>query len=88
MAARYRLTNPDWPDHADLGRSIAAASGASSWSGQRRFESTRVAGPAAYVMFCQNSPALCAQPAPTPPNPRYVQFCWNSPSLCTVSKRD
>jgi hypothetical protein len=46
------------------------------------------AEPAAYVMFCQNSPALCAQPAPTPPNPRYVQFCWNSPSLCTVSKRD
>jgi hypothetical protein len=47
-----------------------------------------VAGPAAYAMFCTNSPSLCAPPAPTPPNPRYVQFCWNSPSLCTVSKRD
>jgi hypothetical protein len=41
MAAQRRLTDPDWPDHADLGRSIAAASGASSWSGQRRFECTR-----------------------------------------------
>ena len=44
-----------------------------------------IAEPAAYVMFCQNSPALCA-PAPTLANTGYVQFCWNSPTLCITSK--
>ena len=48
-----------------------------------------VAGPAAYVMFCQNSPGLCAPAAPTLAtlaNTGYIQFCWNSPTLCTTSK--
>ena len=44
-----------------------------------------IAGPAGYVMFCQNSPALCA-PAPTLATTGYVQFCWNSPTLCITSK--
>ena len=44
-----------------------------------------IAEPAAYVMFCQNSPALCA-PAPTLANTGYIRFCWNSPTLCTTSK--
>jgi hypothetical protein len=47
-----------------------------------------VAGPAAYVMFCQNSPALCAPPPPPLPNTGYIQFCWNSPALCTAPERN
>lgn len=43
--------------------------------------------PAAYVMFCQNSPVLCAPPAPTLGSTGYLQFCRNSPTLCTVPKR-
>jgi hypothetical protein len=45
-----------------------------------------IAGPAAYTMFCQNSPALCAPAAPILANTGYVQFCWNSPTLCITSK--
>jgi hypothetical protein len=40
--------------------------------------------PTAYVLFCQNSPVLCAPPVPTLANTGYLQFCWNSPSLCAV----
>ena len=47
-----------------------------------------IAGPAAYVMFCQNSPALCAPPPPPLPNTGYIQFCWNSPALCTAPERN
>ncbi len=47
-----------------------------------------VAGPAAYVMFCQNSPALCAPPPPALPNAGYIRFCWNSPALCTAPERN
>jgi hypothetical protein len=44
----------------------------------------RVDSPRAYVMFCQNSPVLCAPAAPTLANTGYLQFCWNSPTLCTM----
>ena len=46
-----------------------------------------IPGPAAYVMFCQNSPALCAPAPPKLPNTGYIQFCWNSPALCTAPER-
>jgi hypothetical protein len=45
-----------------------------------------IARPAAYVRFCQNSPALCAPPPPPLSNTGYIRFCWNSPTLCTTSK--
>ena len=47
----------------------------------------RIGGPTAYVMFCQNSPSLCA-PATPVADIGYLRFCWNSPTLCTVSKRN
>jgi hypothetical protein len=46
-----------------------------------------ISGPTAYVMFCQNSPSLCAPPTPLT-NIDYLQFCWNSPTLCTLPKRN
>ena len=46
-----------------------------------------VDAPAAYVMFCQNSPVLCAPPVPTLAT-GYIQFCGNSPTLCTLPKRN
>jgi hypothetical protein len=47
-----------------------------------------VDSPAEYVMFCQNSPVLCAPPALTLANSAYLQFCQNSPTLCTVPRRN
>jgi hypothetical protein len=48
-----------------------------------------VDAPAAYVSFCENSPALCsAPPAPALTNAAYLQFCWNSPTLCTAPKHN
>ena len=41
---------------------------------------------AAYALYCQKSPVLCASSAPTPPDTGYVLFCRNSPALCTVAK--
>jgi hypothetical protein len=45
-----------------------------------------IAGPAAYTMFCQNSPSLCVPPAPTLAT-GYLMFCGNSPTLCVLPKR-
>jgi hypothetical protein len=47
-----------------------------------------VDAPAAYVMFCQNSPVLCGPHVATLPSTGYLQFCRNSPTLCTVPKRN
>jgi hypothetical protein len=44
---------------------------------------SNVSGPKAYLMFCENSPSLCALPTPAT---GYIQFCWNSPTLCTMPK--
>lgn len=46
-----------------------------------------VAGQAAYVMFCANSPTLCA-PSTSTLAPGYLQFCWNSPALCVLPGRN
>jgi hypothetical protein len=75
-------TGPIMPTSAEaLPQQAAPALGQASAGSNAR----SVAGPAAYVMFCQNSPTLCA-PAPTLANTGYIQFCWNSPTLCTTSK--
>ena len=49
------------------------------------WNSGSVNAPAAYLMFCENSPALCGAPLPLA---GYLQFCWNSPSLCTAPKHN
>jgi hypothetical protein len=41
---------------------------------------------AAYALFCQKNPVMCASSAPRPPDTGYVMFCRNSPALCTVAK--
>jgi hypothetical protein len=46
-----------------------------------------ISGPAAYVMFCQNSPSLCVPPAPTLAT-GYLKFCGNSPTLCVLPRRN
>ena len=46
-----------------------------------------IAGPSAYVMFCQNSPSLCVPPTPALAT-GYVKFCGNSPTLCVLPKRN
>ncbi len=46
-----------------------------------------IAGPAAYVTFCANSPSLCALSRPTLAS-GYLQFCWNSPTLCVLPERN
>jgi hypothetical protein len=55
----------------------ASGQGSASWN------TGSVDTPAAYLMFCENSPALCGAPAPLA---AYLQFCWNSPTLCTLPK--
>jgi len=45
------------------------------------WNSRSVNAPAAYLMFCENSPALCGAPLPLV---GYLQFCWNSPTLCVL----
>lgn len=58
-----------------LGQTTAASNAAS------------IGGPTAYVMFCQNSPSLCAPHTPLA-DIGYLRFCWNSPTLCIVPKRN
>jgi hypothetical protein len=45
-----------------------------------------VHGPTAYVMFCENSPSLCAGTKSVTVNPGYVRFCENNPSLCEPAR--
>ena len=40
----------------------------------------------AQALFCQYSSALCALPAPTPPDRDYVMSCVNSVTLCTMER--
>jgi hypothetical protein len=71
------------PTSAVASTSEAAASGQAN-AGRN---SGSIAGPSAYVMFCQNSPSLCVPPTPTLAN-GYVKFCGNSPTLCVLPKRN
>jgi hypothetical protein len=75
-------TGPVMPTSAAASPQAVPALGQASAGSNAR----SVAGPAAYVMFCQNSPALCAPAAPPLANTGYIQFCWNSPTLCITSK--
>ena len=55
----------------------------------RSWNAASAGAPAAYVMFCQNSPALCsAPPVPALTNAANLQFCWNSPTLCRAPKHN
>ena len=49
------------------------------------WNSRSVNAPAAYLMFCENSPALCGAPHPLA---GYLQFCWNSPTLCVLPEQN
>jgi hypothetical protein len=78
--AEPSVIRPTWPAASPQqpASGLAQASARSYAPGDERL--------AAYALFCQNSPVLCAPPALMPPNAGYVLFCQNSPVLCTAPR--
>ncbi|HEX3207543.1 MAG TPA: hypothetical protein VHQ68_15025 [Propionibacteriaceae bacterium] len=72
-------TSPMTPPMAAAPPQLASALG----QGGAAAGAGSVPSPKAYLMFCENSPSLCALPTAAT---GYIQFCWNSPTLCTMPK--
>jgi hypothetical protein len=85
----WMLSTSSRPETSPITGTSAAASAPQAAQALRQasagWNSGSVDAPAAYLMFCENSPALCGAPAPLA---GYVQFCWNSPTLCTLPEHN
>jgi hypothetical protein len=85
----WMLSTSSRPETSPITGTSAAASAPQAAQALRQasagWNSGSVDSPAAYLMFCENSPALCGAPAPLA---GYVQFCWNSPTLCTLPEHN
>ena len=83
----WMLSTSSGPETSPIKGTSAAASAPQAAPALRQasagWDSGSGNAPAAYLMFCENSPALCGAPAPLA---EYLQFCWNSPTLCTLPK--
>jgi hypothetical protein len=85
----WMLSTSSRPETSPITGTSAAASAPQAAQALRQasagWNSGSADAPAAYLMFCENSPALCGAPAPLA---GYVQFCWNSPTLCTLPEHN
>ena len=78
-------SQPETNPNTSTSAAASAPQSASAFGQAITWNTGGVNSPAEYVMFCENSPAICGAPAPLP---GYLQFCWNSPTLCTVARHN